>query len=463
MMMRTWTALGRKRAVPAVLLVTGLAWMISGCIEESPIAVSPDGKMLAFVTVEPYPKNDDPFASGVQAFRLMLVDNDGKIRVLEESVDAMLSGPVFHPDGKKIAYLRMTLPSAAQAGQRQKDLEHRLEDLKKVATPRWQEWASSQTQPARAGEIADIALPPVKSQLQGGAWLLVASESAATLIVRDIEKGTILSRTAIELPAAGPGDLYKYVRPQYDPSGEFVYLAAASLALKVCPGTGEIKTLSLCSPAAPLSPDGKWVASWQDDVVSMTATDGSQAVYRRLPIHATPCTVNWIDNHTLAALQVMPAPTTTQPAATEPAEPASQTTWVLQRIRTDGTLLAATKIALPVQDGPANNTDQFCLSSDGAYMVISVSGALVFARMDGTVLATIHQDDIAWQHPIFTSDSKRVAAKLFTKDGSDSWRTQAIVFFSPEGKELNRVAIPPIAPGTTRPAWQPATQNAPVE
>ena len=55
--------------------------------------------------------------------------------------------------------------------------------------------------------------------------------------------------------------------------------------------------------------------------------------------------------------------------------------------------------------------------------------------------------------PTFTPDSKRVAFKYLTEK-DELARTSAIVFFTPEGKEVGRVAIPAAKPPASKPAGE---------
>ena len=88
-------------------------------------------------------------------------------------------------------------------------------------------------------------------------------------------------------------------------------------------------------------------------------------------------------------------------------------------------------------------------------MVIALGDSVYFMRREGKVLKTWrHKKDLLVQ-PTFTPSSRRVAFKHMS---TSERRATAIVFFTPDGREVARVKIPPIEPGTTRPASQPASR-----
>ncbi len=91
-------------------------------------------------------------------------------------------------------------------------------------------------------------------------------------------------------------------------------------------------------------------------------------------------------------------------------------------------------------------------------MVLVLGRDVLFLDAAGKILKRLSTDDSdkVLAQPIFSPDSKRIAFKHMTKDRYA--RADAIVFFSPDGKELARVPIPPIKPGTTRPATMPTTE-----
>ena len=107
------------------------------------------------------------------------------------------------------------------------------------------------------------------------------------------------------------------------------------------------------------------------------------------------------------------------------------------------------------------------MSSDGQRAIISAKDQLLFFDREGKQIQAVSADapeakrgelPPAFTRPTFAPDGKSLAVKLMRNDGL--YRAIAVVFFSPDGKELSRVAIPPIAAATTRPASAPATAPA---
>ncbi len=468
MITHTWTTFGRKQTLAGVALAAGLIWMIPGCIEESPIAFSPDGKTLAFVTVEPC-GTENGFVIGPQAFRLMLLDDSKRIRVLEESTDTMLSSPAFSPDGKHLAYLRVALPTARQAERLKANFEERVQSLQKLADPVWLEWATGQkgasaTQPAAAPQVQDQALPPFKSMYITTAMMMLSPNTTATLVVRNLQTGSILSTTPVEMPMSDRDSVYVSTRPQFDPSGRQVYFAAGNLVLAVDLTTGQKRIVGAGTGTASLSPDGRTLATIIDDAAGLVATDGDLAIFRRLPISPAGNPA-WLDSQTVAVLQdkAKAASAATQPAAAQPVDIQAATTQeaspaalVIQRLRRDGTLLEPVEFALPREASSSGAINQLAVAPDGKHLVISLANGAIFATLNGKVLAYVENSQL--QQPAFSPDSSRVAFKVFQRLEDKTKRTAAIAFFGPDGKELYRVPIAPIAPGATRPATQPAGQ-----
>jgi hypothetical protein len=141
-------------------------------------------------------------------------------------------------------------------------------------------------------------------------------------------------------------------------------------------------------------------------------------------------------------------------------------------LRTDGTVVR-TNQDVPAPDKGEELTD-LAVAPDGTHMVVSYGSKVFFMDAEGKVIQTWPATTAPTTQPsleeylvqpTFTPDSKLVAFKYLAKD-EDYVRTVAIVFFTPEGKEVSRAAIPRIKPGTTRPASQPATSqpaSAPTE
>ena len=86
-----------------------LLWHVLACTE-SPMAFSPDGQSLAFVTMEPYEGEGNPGLAGPHCYRLMVVGNRQELRVLEEITNVMLTAPALSPDGSQLCYVRSITP-----------------------------------------------------------------------------------------------------------------------------------------------------------------------------------------------------------------------------------------------------------------------------------------------------------------------------------------------------------------
>ena len=456
----------------ALLSAMVAAGLLAGCIEESPIAISPDGKTAAFVTVEPIRTGSGDFAVGAQAFRLMLVDEQRKVRVLETSTDAMLSAPGWSPDGQRLAYLRVPLPTGEQAESQKKAFEERVKALEKLVDPTWMAWATGegsgvpserrpavQSQPAMS-QTQDLALPPVKGMYVATAVMMLSPSTTATLVVREVRGGAVVSSTAVELPTTSPS--YVGIQPQFDPAGKCVYLTAGNLVLSVDPASGEKRILASASGEGRLSPDGRTVATVSGDVVGLVAADGESAAYRRVAITPAggPC---WVDGRTVAVLEdkvkaagevkqakgkhsaagkeLAPA---AEPVAGQVAGPA---VFVVERVRTDGALLKPVEVPVPAGASGTGNVDGLALAPDGRGLVVSVGHALVFGTVKGKASRLVEAAGMRLEQPAFSPDGKRVAVKVLETAGEKMLRTAAIAFYSADGKELYRVAIPAVEGG----------------
>jgi hypothetical protein len=129
---------------------------------------------------------------------------------------------------------------------------------------------------------------------------------------------------------------------------------------------------------------------------------------------------------------------------------------IVDFISVDGTPRGSKTLPLPGQRDK-DEAGELAFAPDGKHMVISFGKEVHFMTVEGKVLKAWKHDKDLLVQPTFTPDSKQVAMKYMAQDER---RATAIVFFTPEGKELSRVAIRPIPPGTTRPAEKPATAPA---
>jgi hypothetical protein len=464
-----FTHLRGWKALVAIFVAGGaLLWHLLACVE-SPMAFSPSGKELAFVTMEPY-EQADVGLPGPTAYRLMVLSDAKDLRVLEETVDCLLTAPAFSPDGKRICYLRVPLPTASQW--------QRIQEVAESRQQRWQELENigpyTTTLPAeesgrRPTVPEDLALPSLESCAELFKLLATRPLVRASLVVRDAKTGQEVSALPAVFPLKGDDhekpdvlmSCYLTCRPQYSPDGKAVYFSAGDLLCAVDLESG--KQTVLAAPAGPavLSPDGKTIAAFTSHAIAFIAADGQTATYVRWDKEASLSGLAWRDNRTLAVLESFgraqspfTAPATT---ATAPGETA-----LVHLVRTDGTILKPITLSLPPDvSNQAGTTGQLAVALDGKGMVLSFVKEVFFLDANGKVLKHWRGQEEMLVQPTFTPDSNQVAFKSLSEDEKVGYtRTSAIVFFTPEGKELKRVPVPPIKPGTTHPATAPATMPA---
>ncbi len=489
-------------------MFAAMACMAPGCqLGESPMAFSPNGHDLAFTTVEPLQTNA-AFLAGPQAFRLMTVADHHRLRIIEERTDAMLTAPAYSPDGRRIAYLRFPLQSAAQQERESRTADERLKPVEHAVDPRWVQWwaaaghpkptpAASQPAPETATpeaeaatsqpaiDIIDAALPPLTGAFPAIIDTVFLPTGTAQLVIRAADTGKLLSETAVELPHPDDKAIYMTTLPQFTPDGQWVYLSIGQVAVAVNPATGCQRIVAGNSHGVRLSSDGRTLAVSLDtgndneSIIGLLATDGQTAVYRRLPfaLEAPPV---WTDDQTLALIaneeesrtpqsQTSPplpgaasSPAASRAAHTQPKEP---TVLRVYRLRRDGTLSKATRVLVPPSPVQGKSTASgIAIAPDGEHMVIA-NGPIVFATTTGRILARWHSDEkIILSKPTFSPDSRQVAFKVSRQIAKNVETTDAIVFFTQAGRLLNRVRIPPIAAGTTHPAsttqTKPSSQDS---
>lgn len=464
----------RNLVLTLVGLMVTLSCMAGSCqpLGESPMSFSPDSRNLALTTIEPLRTDAGSFLSGPQAFRVMILSQEKHPRVLEERTDTLLTAAGYSTDGKRICYLRIPLLSEEQEKAQSEEVERRLKPLEDAVSKPWVEWwagggqpkppqtqpASPDTQPAStqpAIDITDTSLPPVTGAFSAEVNTVFLPSVTAQVVVRDARTGQVVSEAPVELPKLDHQVIYMNTRPEFDPTGQWVYFAAGQVVMAVNPASGEKRVLAVNSLIAKLSPDGKTLAVRMDGddkqcVIGLIATDGQMALYRRLPfgVQENPA---WIDNDTLA----LPSPEPQQPSAkSQPTEAATQPTQpevlMIQRLRKDGTLLTPTRIVRPKDSQESKvNASGLAIAPDGKHMVLGN----VFMTTNGHVLSILQSDKaMSLSQPVFSPDSRQVAFKIMREIGEKTLRTEGVVFCSSDGKILNRVEIPPIKPGTTRPA-----------
>lgn len=386
-------------------------WHVLAC-RESPMAFSPDGKRLAFVTMEPY-KVDDFAKEGGAIFRLMVLTDGKDLRLVEQTNACMLSGPAFSPDGKQLCYVRLPLTKPGAPGAQE----------------------AAQVEPVAENHT----LPDSEALLK----LKNAPQQDAALVVCDAESFKEVHQVGIKLLApTEPGMNYVIERPQYSPDGQWIYLCAGQQLIRVHPREPKQETLAVPAYIARLSPDGKNIAFLGEKSLGIRRTDGEVAIFRRWDAdQPSLCGLTWKDNQTIAVLS--------QPSNDEKRG-------ALHLFRTDGSWVSSSPVNLPGDSGEGNTGD-LAISPDGRQMVASYGHSVLFMDAEGNVQSTWKTKDEGkdpgkegWLvQPAFTPDSKQVAFKLLAGEGNEI-RTKAIVFFNVAGKETSRVLIP-AAPRVDKP------------
>jgi hypothetical protein len=438
----------------AVLVASGvLLWHLLACVE-SPMAFSPNGEQLAFVTIEPY-GSGSPLLAGPCAYRLMVLTGQKDLRVLEEQVDYQLSAPGWSPDGKHLAYLRVPLMSAIK----HKEVEAYFKEQKSASQPTtWPANPLEVLRPASAPytkpvEYEDMTMPEVESLEKAIARFRDNPHMPVELVIREVATGTVKAVYALYFPFPGYATddlesnffIYGYLttRPQYSPDGKKVFLAMGNISISLDLESGKAAALAAPVVISALSPDGKTVAALTEKAIQFIKTDGTAVLYRRCELEHALSGLAWLDNQTVGLL----------------AEDDKKA--VIELFRTDGTHLRTIKPELPEGVSVDMKSAELAVSPSGGRMVLVLGGDVLFLDAAGKVLKGFSPEDkadAALVQPVFSPDSKRVALKHMGKDKYE--RADAIVFFSADGKELARAAIPPIKPGTTRPATMPTTEKS---
>ena len=440
---------GAWKAGLVVSIAAGaLLWHLLACTE-SPMAFSPAGDQLALVTMEPFGGEGDTAVRGQRTYRLMIVKGARRLRTVEQTSDAILSAPAYSPDGKRLCYLRIPLFTEERI-ELLRERAKKFREIREEATAPGDE--SPATQPAKTMESEDLTLPPVEGVIKAVEGALTCGPLKAELVVRDAETDAVISVLPVELPiedydADTFAALYVYLRPQYSPDGQWVYVATGTVAIAFDPVARKQRFLAVAALVALLSPDGKTLAVIQEDAIGFVGTDGQKAVYRRWKVEETlsPFAIMWKDNRTLAFLEQR-----------EKGE--SEELW-LRFLDADGTADRIKPIKLPI-DEDADELPFLAMSPDGKRMAMGGVNRAVFFSADGKIVGRWSvekaEETLVVTSPTFTPDSKQVAFKLVDMD-EDGGGTLAVVFFTPDGTLLTRVNIQPVPPS---PASAPATTRA---
>ncbi|MEW6199679.1 MAG: hypothetical protein AB1601_13580 [Planctomycetota bacterium] len=430
-----WTA-----ALAIAVAGAGLVWHLLACVE-SPMAYSPSGDSLAFVTVEPWDPEKLPLA-GECAYRLMVLKGEA-IRVVEQTTEYVLSGPAYSPDGRRLCYLRIPMFTREAAA--------RAEEARAATSRPHGENTFIWPGPAGEGslvppnlEIKDETLPRWRAYEEALDHQRAAPRVRAALVVRDVESGQIVSSTAVDLPLPAEDQhwalAYAILRPQYSPDGRWVYLCDGHTVLAVDPTNGAIRLVVAATLDAALSPDGTMLATLSEHSLALTSTDGQRATYLRWDRSGSYLGLVWRDKNTLAVL--------------EP-KGEGESAW-LHLVKRDGTLHRSCKLAGPT--GGAHDLDcvaQLAVAPNGSRVVVAFEREVLFLSNKGRVLRQVPSDKYRLAQPTFSPDSKRVAFKRLEgeSDAAPGYpRAAAIAFFTPDGRELAEVPIPSVPVGTTRPA-----------
>lgn len=430
-----WTA-----ALAIAVAGAGLVWHLLACVE-SPMAYSPRGDSLAFVTVEPWDPEKLPLA-GERAYRLMILKGDA-IRVVEQTTEYMLTAPAYSPDGRRLCYLRVPM-FTREAAERAEETRAPTSRPQGVETFTWPAEASQGSAAPPETDIKDETLPRLEAAAEVLDHQRTAPRVRSALVVRDVESDEILSTTAVDLPLPAEDKcwalVYAILHPRYSPDGKWVYVCDGYTVLVVDPADGAIRMVAAPALAAALSPDGTMLATLSEHSVALTSTDGQRATYLRWNKSASYFGLAWRDKNTLAVL--------------EP-KGEGETAW-LHLVERDGTLRRSFKFVGPTagahgDDGAA----QLAVAPNGSHYVVAFEQEVLFLTGKGRVLRQVPSDKYRLAQPTFSPDSKRVAFKRL-EEGSDAapgyTRAAAIVFFTPDGRELSDIPIPPVPAGTTRPA-----------
>lgn len=423
------------------LLAVGVAtaalfWNLLACTE-SPMAFSPDGRSLAFVTMEPYEQETELLA-GMAVFRLMVRPEGRPPRVVETTTTDILSAPAFRPDGKQYCYLRIPLLSKKDATQLDEHVKKYEKFLNENPPAHWID-RPEDASPSSAAD--DRALPPVDNVDQLGRRAVVYPSVVATLVVRASDTDKIVSTTPVELPLLGgdQGHMMAYLstRLQYGTDGQSVYFCAGNQLFAVKPAAGKCAVLSGFAAIGVLSPDGRTVLTLDKRTLGLVQTDGDITLYRRWEKEASPCGLAWLDAQTPVVLEPDKEPK-------------------LHLLRPDGTLRKTVTVRIPAAYADEVEVPgTLAVSPNGRFVVLAFERDTFFLKSDGTLLKHWHGEDEMIAQPTFSPDSRRVAFKLMQEEGQPYLRASVIVFFTPEGEELERVPIPPADPPIAQPAEQP--------
>ncbi|MCF7957054.1 MAG: hypothetical protein K9M57_01260 [Phycisphaerae bacterium] len=438
---RSW-----KAALAITIAAGAFVWHMLACTE-SPMAFSPDGKNLAFVTMEPYDV-DDGLIAGKNLFRLMVLKDQKDFQVIEQTKDYMLSAPCYSSDGAYIAYLKVPLLTEDNRKQFEQmgKYETELKRIEKESQEALKGLYQSDPPKEKAPDTNLMALPDIESNFElYKHYILAPPELPAKLIVRDTKTDKVISQTGVNM-ALSDNVMMAYLtcQPVFSPDSQWVYVPAGRMVYGVNIKTKEQRIVAGpvgagkfgVTPMA-LSPDGKRLAVLtgdKDPVLVLVNTDGRRTIYQRLEEAPSLSGMVWIDSQTLALLV---------PKKTENGKFMSQ----LAFCNTNGELIRTLDLQLPPLDDENKATGELALSPDGKSMVIAFMKNIFFMTAKGKVLKHIEQEEknILVQS-VFTPDSSQVAFKRITEIKADHPTVTAIEFYTPDGKAVSTKNLPAVNP-----------------
>ena len=423
---------GWKAMLAVTVAAAGLLWHVLACTE-SPMAFSPSGKDLAFVTLTPY-DGDALHLAGKHTCRLLIAREGAAVKVVERTDRHMLSAPAYSGDGKHLAYLRIPLLSEAAAEKLAEQAKEAREKRNPLPWP--QEAAGADAAPDP--EIEDLALPPLTREADFFKAALLGPMVPVEVVVRDAKAADVVVATVtVKLPvfdftADKPGEgllmTYLLTRPQYSPDGQWVHFCLGNVAVAVDPKARKLRMLAAPTALATLSPDGKTIAAAQEKAIAFIDTDGSRKTVVRRQDDLSPGGVVWADSKTLALL-------TSKDGRRR-----------VVRLRLDGTEAGAIDLPGPT-DKKFADVGELAVAPGAKHIVLCYQEEVLFLDGAGKLLRRVTDEKRPLGRPTFSPDGKRVAFKRFDKQGGQDAQKAGvveIVYFSAEGKELSRVKVPPV-------------------
>ena len=436
------------KAKLAMIVAAGvIASHIMACVE-SPMSFSPTGTLVFSI----WDRTEEPSSPSINVFRVMTLERDKTLREIERSETHILGGPVFSPDATQIAYLRIPIPlieeeEAVVIVEPVPDTEVTsqeaiADDDTAVVSPE-----TAMEEETVEPEIVAGNRPfdfPVDWEDLPNATIMTQSELAdamrqdvafvdAELVFRDVANGALVDKLPFPLPILDEGTLafdYYFSKLAFNPQATEVFFAAQGLIFALDFSERKARVLGTALRAA-LSPDGSMLVGYEaeGELLSLYATDATRAVHIG-PAHdiETLSEAFWMDDITVAVLGIGDGKT------------------YLDTYDANGVLQASRML---VEE--SFNGGSVSLSPDGRFLALVTDEDVTFFSDKFIVLEQFEHElgEDFFDAAVYTPDSQQVAFKhLVTEelgeDGPEVVRTDAIVFFTPQGRELFRVDIPPV-------------------